>query len=154
MKQWMAIIALLAILSACSKVNDGDKTPKIKSIAISKGQVKQGSGTDTVRVSISVADANADLYNDGQTPGIFIKDSRYPNEAPKGFAAPEIDKALMDPAYGFEGTYYVDMSAAFLIFKDTLNSREKDTLQYEIYVKDKAGNESNKAITGNIIIIK
>lgn len=154
MKQWLTAVALLTLFAACSKVNDGDKTPKINLIGVSKSEVKQGSSNDTVRISIQVNDANADLYNDGETESIFIKDSRYPAKDAVGYVAPQVDEAFLDPAYGFEGGYFIDLPAAFLIFKDTFNNRLRDTLQYEMYIKDKAGNESNRVTTGDIYIVK
>ncbi len=153
MKCYVWLIAAVLITVSCTKKRELANTPKISAPALSINEVQQGASDQKIRISFLIEDGDADLIVDGLTESVFLKDSRDPDSVkPAGYILPEIPNTFADPDYGFTGSAFVDIRAAFLIFKDTLNNRMRDTLTYEIYITDQAGHESNRITTNPIYI--
>ncbi len=134
-------------MAACEKNN----LPKIPSIGLTYA------GPDSMKVNVedymiqfTIVDGDADISNAAPC-GVYLKDSRFDT----GFAwcqFPTIDPEALDPDKGLKG------ECIFLPFPgpeprlDSLHMATGDTLSYEFYVKDNAGNESNHLKTGNVIV--
>lgn len=103
----------------------------------------------------SFTDGDADLGNDPASgkQDLYLKDLRFPNADFKGNLLPDIDKALMDPTKGVAGTIRFDVPLDLLLPRnDSPAHFETDTIVYEAYLMDKAGNTSNHVITSPIIV--
>jgi hypothetical protein len=143
------VLLLLGIifLAACEKNN----LPKVPSIGLTfAGPDSMKVTRDDYVIQFSIVDGDADISNSAPC-GIYLKDSRYDT----GFTwceFPKIKKDALDPDKGLQGSCF------FLPFPgpeprlDSLHMATGDTLMYELYVKDNAGNESNHLKTGRIIV--
>ncbi|GAA4459328.1 hypothetical protein GCM10023093_00110 [Nemorincola caseinilytica] len=125
------------------------KIPEIVAQGVSNDQVRVLS-QDTCVFFFSFQDGDADLGNDpaGQYRDVYIKDLRDDKNQFVGYLLPEINEALIDPSKGLKGT------AQFYFTIDILNPRidspthdMTDTVSFEMYMMDKAGNASNHIFT-------
>ena len=96
---------------------------------------------DTAAILFSYTDGDADLGNDAtSSSGIYLKDSRDSSVAVYLF--PEIPGQLLKPDEGMEGRSAVFLTGD-LYLPPTNPLQIDDTVTYELFVKDRAGNESN-----------
>ena len=115
--------------------------------------VKAGSGKDTVYIQFHLQDGDADLGNDPNSTNydLFIKDSRY--DTFQGYFFPPIASQVEDPKKGIEGTCIFQMLGALIIPRqDSVHIKQGDTTSYELYIKDRAGHESNHITTPKLYI--
>lgn len=157
MKWSPVLIFLISITSftACKKAASSDSAPVIGEIDLTPNTVRSGFGKDTVFVTFSVSDANADLGNDPYSRkfDVYVKDSRDNNET--GFPFPEIPNELKDATKGIKAIATIKLNASLFlqVRQDSLHMKNGDTVNYEIYVKDKAGNKSNVVKSPDIYIL-
>lgn len=148
----IATIFILAIFFVACKRAGQSKIPEIKLISMTPDSVKAGS-QDTVYITFKLVDGDADLGNDpgGQVYDIYLKDSRVDTFI--GYFFPEISADVRDAGRGVEGICTFKQLAAYLIPReDSLHMATGDTLFYELYIKDRARNESNHIVTQNLYI--
>lgn len=155
MKTYIAIfIVLLSVLSSCKKKTKGSVIPSISFIDLKPNTVHSGRSEDTVFIRFNVSDGDGDI---GSTSGsteasISVKDSRDTKENPYYF--PAIPKEILATGGGVTGECTLKIYASlFLIARPDLVHAKGDTLHYDIYVKDKAGNKSNVIVTPDIYIL-
>lgn len=139
----------LCVFTSCNKNNTLPKNhPYIDFISLTPNYVKQGiASKDTVFLQFSFKDGNANL---GVTPGgqdrdIYIIDLRDSTL----FAAqyfPAMPGDAKDPSIGMEGTCTTWFPVAYIPVRLTTHPNA-DTLQFEVYIKDRAGRESNHITT-------
>jgi hypothetical protein len=154
---WIIIIlATIGGFSACKKSSTGSKTPQISLIKVTPNTIRMAS-TDTISISFNIADGDADLGNDpdGTLYDIYMVDSRYKggpdvSEDTIALRFPEIPKGAQNPAKGVEGICVLDLDGGYFYVRD--DHPEGDTLQFDIYVIDKALHKSNLINTGDIYI--
>lgn len=156
MKRNLLIILALSALgfaSSCSKGAAGNTPPVISELSIAPNTVHSGFSKDTVFVTFTVHDANADLGNDATKKefDIYMKDSRDSHET--GFPFPSIPNDIKDPSKGLTAITTVKLNAALFLQARQDHIDTGDTLYYDIYVKDKAGNKSNVMRTPDIFIL-
>ena len=144
--------------AACNK-NKASKTPEISLINMTPDSILQGSPEDTLFINFQLKDGDADLGVDQiaqvdpsqQKYDIYVRDAR--NDTFTGYYFPEIDKEVLDPKKGIEGVCALTINGAFIYTRDdSLHQATGDTTHFELYIKDKAGNESNRITTGNLYI--
>jgi hypothetical protein len=166
MKWLVAILVLcVAALYSCSKDPVGAKVPKITFAGISS-QVHAGSA-EFINLSLKFEDGDADIGNGDPTGpcGIYILEKRlgfYTEpfstiNAP--YAIPKIEDEFKDPAKGLTGSLLAQIPAAFFTIRSVDSpyyhiDQDHDTLQFEVYIKDIAGNESNHITTSDVILIR
>lgn len=154
------IIICLAVLSgavaSCKKTSTGSKTPQIALVKVTPNTIRMAS-TDTITISFNVADGDADLGNDpeGTLYDIYMVDSRYVggpdvSEDTLMLRFPEIPNGAQNPAKGVEGVCVLDLDGGYFYMRD--DHPEGDTLQFDIYIIDKALHKSNIINTGDIYI--
>lgn len=129
------------------------KIPEITFQSLLPNTVRNGNSEDSISISFRFQDGDADLGNDPAS-GIYditmihSKDTsmllRYP--------LPDIPEQMKDPEKGFEGYATVVVPAAFLVL-DSLHLQTGDTFTFEIFIKDRANNESNHITTPDIYIV-
>ncbi len=156
MKRCWAILFLVPILIVSCQKNTVSKIPKISLAGFQGDSVVAGSPYDTVTMLIHFIDGDADEGVDpNNTKGyydIYLKDSRY-DTGYVGYFFPTIDKGVENSSKGLEGTIIFQQLAALLSPRpDSIHSKFGDTLNYEIYIADRARNTSNHITTPNFII--
>lgn len=140
----ITLILLVAVLFTSCEKNTMSKIPYISLIEFVADSVMQAN-MDTCFFYFSLEDGDADIAVPGDSVSqIYLKDSRDPDFIPMPF--PTIDPSILDPKKGIKGTclFYIRP----LPKVDTL----ADTLNYEFYIKDKAGHESNHLVTPRFIV--
>lgn len=152
----------ITMIIACTKPPDYSDTPEIAFINFSKNTMQQGEGfEDETILTISFTDGDGDIGIDGE-PSVFFKDLR------TGFdlltaAAPVIPEQGV--GNGISGEMYITVNTTCCIHPDPDLAEDgcgadfegtgvfTDTLIYEVYIEDRAGNKSNVIQTGPIILL-
>ncbi len=151
MRQYIALSAsLLFVFASCSKAVKKDPVPFIVYTGLTPNKVASGSAKDTVSIKFTLTDGDGDLSN-GSTEDVFLKDSRSTTGEEIKLTMPVIPTDVVKTDEGIHAFVTVRVYAAlFLVLRpDRPNG---DTLTYEVYVKDRAGNKSNVIQTQPIYI--
>ncbi|OSZ78708.1 hypothetical protein CAP35_10795 [Chitinophagaceae bacterium IBVUCB1] len=136
--------------AACKKAVKKDIVPSIVYTGLSPDKVASGSSKDTVSIRFTVTDADGDISG-GTGEDVFLKDSRSTTGEEIKLQMPIIPTDAVKTDEGIHAfvTIRVYASLFLLLRPDRPNG---DTLTYEIYVKDRAGNKSNVINTQRIFI--
>lgn len=155
MKNYPALLlsfVLALCLSACNKSGSGSEAPVISLQGMSKDSVYNGVSSDTVLLQIYIKDENGDLASND---ACFFMDDLRDAEGFLAYTFPEIDKAILNNPNGIEGNIFFFITGdRAVVREDSLHQAVGDTVQYQFYLKDKAGNESNRITTAPIYIRK
>ncbi|MCD6062660.1 MAG: hypothetical protein K0R82_571 [Flavipsychrobacter sp.] len=164
MRGYLAILALTLLIAAssCSKNNSDSKAPQIAFIGMQPNTVRSGSGEDTVFIAFNITDANADIGNpQTQAPDsfdIYLIDSRGAADTTNivtdtiKLYFPEIPGEAVPPGKPLEGMSMISLLAAKYLYSREDSLRTRDTVRFEVFVKDKAMNVSNRFTTPDIYI--
>jgi len=134
-------LSLLA-LAACNKKGGMDPKPKISFKNITES-VKRG---DSISISFAFEDGDADIEENAQ---VVIIDSRDTAKNEAIFPFPRIFDGFLDPQLGIKGSVLVVLGRNYTRLKDTTQA-EKAT--FEVFMKDAAGNASNRITTPEVTI--
>ncbi len=152
-------ILLTSAFAACISPPEYPKEPQIKFLGLSKNTMRQGQlgNEDSLFVTFSFTDGDGDLGTKGQanrdSVNIFLTDKRTNTPAEERFRMPLVPE--QGAANGISG------EIRLLLFTTCCNvlppcepstTKPIDTLVYEIYIKDRAGNSSNKIQTAPIYL--
>jgi hypothetical protein len=158
MKQILLVVAILLVW-ACSKPPQYPDEPVIEFINLSKDTLSQSDlNTDSLFVRISYTDGDGDLgFSDKDTSqSIFIIDTRS-GFIQDRFKIPQIPD--QGTANGIFGEMRILLFTTCCIFPQGIppcsSPRQfpTDTVVYEIYIVDRAGNESNRIQTTPITLL-
>ena len=151
----------IAMIIACTKPPDYSNTPEIEFVSFSKTILDQGPGfEDTTYLTISFTDGDGDIGGDTFNT-IFFVDTRINNDFLK-YAAPSIPE--QGTGNGISGEMTIQMFTSCCIHPDpnfaSLGCNAPfestgvffDTLIYEVYIRDRAGNKSNTILTEPLIL--
>lgn len=164
MRGYLTILALLILVAAsCKKSNSDPKAPLISFIGMSPDVVFSGSSEDTVFISFRISDANGDLGNpkthtSPDSFDVYMIDSRSLVDTSDVivdtlmFYFPDIPKEAINPSKPTEGYCTIAIEAAKYLFSREDTLRARDTVRFDVFVKDKALNASNHFTTPNIYI--
>lgn len=152
LKSFIIYLFLPVVSVACFNAPEYPDTPEISVKEIVKSRAETYAG-DSVVVVLAFKDGNGDLGKRNQsdtTPNLFITDKRFSIIDSLSYSIPNI------PANGsvdaISGEISINLLAKIYcnpLFPDKL----RDTLEFEIQVRDRAGNFSNKVTTGAFEII-
>ena len=134
--------------TSCNKETKYSNIPKLTYRGMDRFQIKAGD-TGMVRIFIEFEDGDGNIGFG--TENLFLKDSRDTVFVP--FEIPAIDERY-EPENGLKGIIQVDYESAFLLLRSDSAHAERDTLFWEIYMKDEAKNESNRILTDYLILTK
>lgn len=132
--------------------------PYIEFLSVSKDTLRQGIFMeDSLQVRFSFQDGDGDIGRDDQSPenNVFFIDERT-GTLDNTFGIPSIPQE--GAANGVEGEVRIVLFSTCCIYNDgqdpcTPNpSSPYDTVQYRIYIMDKAGHKSNEILTTPIIL--
>lgn len=164
MKGYLAILTLtLLITTSCRKNNGDSKAPQIAFLNMEPNTVRSGNSEDTVFISFRIADENADLGNpqthlSPDSFDIYLVDSRGPADTTNivtdtiRLYFPEIPTEAVNPSKPLEGMSIVAIEAAKFLYSREDSTRTRDTVRFDVFVKDKAMNVSNHFTTPEIYI--
>jgi hypothetical protein len=142
MKLYLVLIFILLIgVTACQKESTGGSPiPSIEFTSLTNDTVTAGNSDDSVGIAFKFKDGDADIGNDlsSEKPDIFLVSTKFPDTLKYNF--PPIPDEFKDPAKGIEGNALVAIKAAILLL-DSANVEE--TVHFDLFIKDKAGNVSN-----------
>ena len=160
MSRWIIPILFLAAVS-CTDAPDFDDVPELTYIGIQNDVLAQSTVEDTVVIQLSVTDANGDIgENDAGDPSIFMTDEKDGFELPP-FTLPRLSEQ------GTGKGIRADINLLFIVKKGDICCRypdgtggcieslrfPMDSLFYDMYLVDHAGNESNHVRVGPIYLL-
>jgi hypothetical protein len=159
MKQFLVCLIIITGLTACLEPPDFSDTPYIEYIGVSRDSMLQGVfEEDSISVFFHFEDGDGDLGREDNTleNNVFLIDTRTGLQD-NSFAIPFIPPQGSDN--GIEGTITLLLFSTCCIFpngQDPCTPSQQfpyDTLRYEIYITDRAGNESNHIFTEPIVLL-
>ena len=146
------IIVCATILFSCKKkdAENSNKIPTISYMLMSENTVKAASD-QILLINFSFADGDGDLGNAPSSGNydIYTIDNRDTSKI--NYFFPQRLPTVVDPNFGISGDCTLGVDAGFILLRPTRPT--VDTVRYEIYIKDRAGNESNHITTPNIYIV-
>lgn len=152
------VISMLIILlgQGCIKPPDYPDEPVIEMLGISKDSLVQSEfNIDSVYVVFSFTDGDGDLGSNDSL-NIFVTDLR-DNFLANKFRIPFVREQGSNN--GISGEIQILIYTTCCTYPDTTPACDASTefptndLQYEIYIKDRAGNESNRITTPPITLL-
>jgi hypothetical protein len=152
--KWQLILLLLLIsggYAGCSKKQSGfAKEPHIEYRGISTRRIQAGSSKDTLFISFRFRDGDADLGNDATSGNydIFLTDER--DGMLYTFFFPRISDDVRNPERGMEGECTFFLLGAFITLRP--DHPDLDTVRYSLYIRDRAGNQSNTVYTEDVYL--
>jgi len=161
------LVSLLLLLAAsCAQPPDYPIEPVLEYVGMSKNTLVQGDGTeDETWITLAFTDGDGDIgfFKEGSTQvetDLFIRDLRLDAVTEK-FTIPFIPE--QGSSNGISGEINFRMYTTCCIFPDWVTGQPApcdtspeypmDTVRYEIYIKDRAGHESNRVQTELIYLL-
>jgi len=139
----IVLLLLSFALISCKKDEAFTFEPSIEFKSISPGTIKEY--RDSVVITISYLDRNGDLgENETEIPNAFVKDLR--NNLTYSF---RIRQLAPEASIAIQGNLSIVIPQVALV-NSTATS---ESATFEVYVKDRAGLESNKIITSAVSIV-
>ncbi len=156
----LIFLAFLLTAGSCKRSEKFSEIPAISVVSVQPNIVPAGSSEVTVFITLKITDGDADLGKVAGIDDVFLLDSRAADtfniqiEDTLKFTFPEIPKNAITPDKGLEGYCIVRVDAARLLFRDTVSTREADTVSFRMYVYDKKRHKSNEVTTPEIYLTK
>ncbi len=139
----ISLLFLSIAFLSCKKDEVFTFEPSIEFKSISPGTIKEY--RDSVVITISYLDRNGDLgENDTEIPNAFVKDLR--NNLLYSF---RIRQLAPDAAIAIQGNLSIVIPQVALVNSNS----SSETATFEVYIKDRAGLESNKITTSAVSVI-
>ena len=135
-------ILILIVLFSCKKEEVISDTPIIDFVSISPTTAQEY--TDDIIITISYTDGDGDLgENNPDIYNRFVEDNR--NNIIYHFRIPELSPS--GSTIIIEGNFNITINGTGIT-----DSTASQKVNYDIYIKDRAGNTSNKVTTSSITI--
>ncbi len=135
-------ILILIVLFSCKKGNEVSEVPAISFKSISPNTAQEY--TEDIIITISYTDGDGDLgENNPDINNLFVEDNR--NGIEYKFRIPELSPS--GSTINIEGNFNITINGTGIT-----NSSSSQSVNYDIYVKDRAENTSNKVTTSSITI--
>ncbi|HRI58874.1 MAG TPA: hypothetical protein PK228_04105 [Saprospiraceae bacterium] len=157
------VIVTTGLFQFCVQPPNYPDEPVIEFVSLSKNVMRQTKlGPDTVLVMFNFTDGDGDLGSQDNEPNIFIEDGR-DSFLKDPYAIPYIEP--QGAGNGISGMITIALPTTCCIYPDingikfppcdtSKNAPQQlDTVFYRIYIKDRAGNVSNKITTDPITLI-
>jgi len=141
MKKFLYILILIVLFS-CKKEEVISDTPIIDFASISPTTAQEY--TDDIIITISYTDGDGDLgENNPDIYNLFAEDNR--NNIIYYFRIPELSPSVS--TITIEGNFNITINGTGIT-----DGTASQKVNYDIYIKDRAGNTSNKVTTSSITI--
>lgn len=149
-KYFIPSLILVLGFSACINPPDYPVEPVISFDSMTKNTMNQDilGLRDSTFVFIKFTDGDGDLGADNNSTSLFLIDTRQPNAEVTGYAIPKIPEE--GSGNGINGRIRIKLYTSCCIYPDGFPACQPyaayptDTLVYQLYIKDRAGNESNR----------
>ena len=147
------------MVSGCIEPPDFAEVPKIEFVSLSKDTIRQGLfQQDSVYVTFAFEDGDGDIgrEDDAEENNVFFIDTRS-GQLDNSFGVPYIPP--QGSSNGVEGTVEILLFSTCCIYSNGQDPCTPSTIQpydsvsYEIYMVDRAGNESNRITTPAITLL-
>ena len=160
MKYAIYLLVALGFCFACTNPPDYPDEPEIEFLRLSKPNLDIPN-RDSLLLTIGFTDGDGDLGYEDKTPNIFFIDKRTDSDTVfLTYATPMV--SLQGAGNGISGEISVVLNGIInvcCIYPDGSNPCQAnplfptDTVVYEIYIKDRAGNESNRILADPIVLL-
>ena len=157
LKKYALHLFFLPLLAACASPPDYPIEPAIEFVGLTKDTLQRGSFfNDTTFVTFSFTDGDGDI-GDQDSLQLFVKDSR--DTFTNSFRIPFVPE--LGASNGLKGEITVRIFSSCCIFppelfldgcSDVYNQMPYDKLTFDIFIKDRAGNQSNIITTTPVFI--
>ncbi len=157
LKKYAPLLFLAAFAAACATPPDYPVEPEIEFLWVSKDTMVRGNFfNDTTFIRFSFTDGDGDI-GDNDSLQLFLIDSR--DSFVNDFRVPFVPE--LGASNGIKGEITVRVFTSCCIFppgeflegcEDEYDQMPYDELTYDIYIRDRAGNESNIVQTTPIFI--
>lgn len=139
----LVLVFLVSVaLAACKKADEIGPIPEIEFISVTPQNVQEY--TDSLVFTIKYRDGDGDLgENDPDAENFFLADSR--NNVIYKFRIPQL--APDNSSIITEGNLNVTLANTAIV-----DGSSSQTFSYSIYVKDRAGNQSNTVVTSPVTV--
>jgi|688.fasta_scaffold31266_8 hypothetical protein len=128
----------LVVIISCRKGTKYDKIPKISFNDLSDSVIK-ASTEKPIFIKFKFQDGDGDIgFN---TKNLYLIDLRFINDTQR-YLIPDIPEKF-DPTNGLSGIIQLETNGAFLALRNDTIHKKMDTINWVLYMKDKAGNQSN-----------
>lgn len=135
-------LLVVVLLFSCKKEEEVSVIPVIDFESISPSIAQEY--TDDIIITISYADADGDLgENNPDIDNLFVEDNR--NNIVYHFRIPELSPS--GSTITIEGNFNITINGTGIT-----DGTASQKVNYDIYIKDRAGNTSNKVTTSSITI--
>ncbi len=142
MKNIAVLFFISLALVSCKKEEEAGPIPEIEFISVTPQNVHEY--TDELIFTIKYRDGDGDLgENDSDAENFFLADSR--NNVIYKFRIPQL--APDNSSIIIEGNLNVTLANTAII-----DGSSSQTFTYSIYVKDRAGNQSNTVTTSSVTV--
>ncbi len=159
MKHLSFFFFALVLWQACTQPPEYPIEPVIEYLSVSKNTMREGKfQEDTLYVTIGFTDGDGDIgrTDDDSTIDLFVTDMRT-GITDNSYKIPFVPE--LGSGNGISGTITFQLFSTCCIFDDPgyvpcedIAPEPFDTVQYEIYLVDRAGNMSNVVVTEPILI--
>jgi len=141
MKKFLYILILIVLFS-CKKEEEVSEIPIIDFVSIFPTTAQEY--TDDIIITISYTDGDGDLgENNPDIYNLLVEDNR--NNIIYHFRIPELSPS--GSTITIEGNFNITINGTGIT-----DSTASQKVNYDIYIKDRAGNTSNKVTTSSITI--
>ena len=149
MRKVLLFSLIILCFFSCTKKSEYSLTPKISYIEMQPKQLNVIPASGSTYITLSFSDGDGDIGFG--TNNLYLKDSR--DSTTIVMEIPEIPGEY-NPNLGLKGQFVIEYKAAWLSLRPDTAHLTKDTLQWEIYMVDKAGNKSNTINTDTLFLFK
>jgi len=147
-----SILILALLFIGCAKPPDYPDEPVIEYLSISTNSITQSvADEDIILATISFTDGDGDLGNDNRETTIFIRDLRDSTLNNSATILPKVPEPGANNGISGEITFRIFQSCCIwppefqqAPCTPSTSSFLVDTIVYEVYIVDRAGNESNR----------
>ncbi len=150
----LLVCGIIHFFGACVTPPEYSDVPEIEFLSFSKTEVRQGFTKDTTIITFSFTDGDGDLGSDS-IRNIFLIDNRTGNE--EQFRIPFIPP--QGENNGISGEVEIEFFSTCCILPNQPQpcfppfTQDRDTVSFDIYIEDQAGNRSNTVTTSNLILL-
>jgi hypothetical protein len=144
MKNLLYVLLATVIIGfvMCLRPPDYPIIPKIGFVRMSKNTMKQGDGlNDSLRLILSFEDGDGDIGS-SDSINVFLYDTRQPNASPEIARMPFVPEAGAKNGISGEISLLVYTTCCLPTCNSPLN-KAMDSLYFDVFIKDRAGNKSN-----------
>jgi hypothetical protein len=158
MKSIFSLFLIVSVFfAACVRPPDYPIEPRVEFLSLSKNIVKQGVNKDTLYLSVSFTDGDGDIGFQNNDSTLYIIDTRDKTRVDDVQGLPSVPE--QGAGNGITGEIQMRIYGGCCsngltpCFPKPTDKYAQDTVIYDIYIKDRAGHESNHVKTPPIYIL-